>query len=86
VPNGRETLAALGQSRFDLLLLDVNMPELDGFQAIRVIREHEKTSGDHLLIIALIKVHRYASETNAMIEKLQKQLATKQEEFSNPRG
>jgi two-component system sensor histidine kinase/response regulator len=53
VPNGRETLAALEQSPFDLLLLDVNMPEMDGFQVVRIIREREKTSGDHLCVIAL---------------------------------
>jgi CheY-like chemotaxis protein len=53
VPNGRETLAALEQSAFDLLLLDVNMPEIDGFQVVRTIREREKTSGNHLRVIAL---------------------------------
>jgi two-component system sensor histidine kinase/response regulator len=53
VPNGSETLAALAQSAFDLLLLDVNMPEMDGFEVIRTIREREKTSGNHLRVIAL---------------------------------
>ena len=53
VPNGSETLAALEQSAFDLLLLDVNMPEMDGFEVIRTIREREKTSGNHLHVIAL---------------------------------
>ena len=53
VPNGSETLAALGQSAFDLLLLDVNMPRMDGFEVIRTIREREKTSGNHLRVIAL---------------------------------
>ena len=53
VPNGGETLAALEQSAFDLLLLDVNMPEMDGFEVISVIREREKMSGKHLHVIAL---------------------------------
>ena len=53
VPNGSETLAALEQSAFDLLLLDVNMPEMDGFEVIRTIRKREKTSGNHLRVIAL---------------------------------
>jgi two-component system sensor histidine kinase/response regulator len=53
VPNGNETLAALRQSAFDLLLLDVNMPEIDGFQVIQTTRELEKTSNNHLRVIAL---------------------------------
>jgi two-component system sensor histidine kinase/response regulator len=53
IPNGGETLAALEQSAFDLLLLDVNMPEMDGFEVIRTIREREKISGNHIPVIAL---------------------------------
>jgi two-component system sensor histidine kinase/response regulator len=53
VSNGTETLAALEQSECDLLLLDVNMPEMDGFEVIQTIRKREKTSGNHLRVIAL---------------------------------
>ena len=53
VDNGKETLAVLQRSAFDLLLLDVNMPEMDGFDVIKTIREREKTSGKHLRVIAL---------------------------------
>jgi len=53
VPNGSETLAALESSAFDLLLLDVNMPEIDGFDIIRTIRKREETSGHHLHVTAL---------------------------------
>jgi two-component system, sensor histidine kinase and response regulator len=38
---------------FDLLLLDLQMPELDGFQVVRAIREHERATGGHLPVIAL---------------------------------
>ena len=38
---------------FDLLLLDVHMPELDGFQVARAIRERERATGGHLPVIAL---------------------------------
>jgi CheY-like chemotaxis protein/HPt (histidine-containing phosphotransfer) domain-containing protein len=51
--NGREVLTLAEQGSFDLLLLDVHMPELDGFQVVQAIRERELTSGGHLPIIAL---------------------------------
>ncbi len=51
--NGRETLALAQERGFDLLLLDVHMPELDGFQVVSAVRERERTSDRHLPIIAL---------------------------------
>src|ERR1700678_1175640 len=51
--NGREVLALAEQGDFDLLLLDVHMPELDGFQVVQAIREREMIAGGHLPIIAL---------------------------------
>jgi CheY-like chemotaxis protein/HPt (histidine-containing phosphotransfer) domain-containing protein len=51
--NGREVLTLAEQGGFDLLLLDVHMPELDGFQVVRAVRERELTEGGHLPIIAL---------------------------------
>ena len=51
--NGREVLALAEQGGFDLLLLDVHMPELDGFQVVRAVRERERTAGGHLPVIAL---------------------------------
>jgi PAS domain S-box-containing protein len=38
---------------FDLLLLDVHMPELDGFQVVEAVRERERAAGGHLPVIAL---------------------------------
>jgi CheY-like chemotaxis protein len=51
--NGREALARANEEAFDLLLLDVHMPELDGFQVVRAIRARERTTGSHLPVIAL---------------------------------
>src|SRR5207237_5074369 len=51
--NGREALALLECEPFDLLLLDIHMPELDGFQVVGAIRERERTAGGHLPVIAL---------------------------------
>ncbi len=51
--NGREALALADTGAFDLLLLDVHMPELDGFQVVQAVRERERTTGGHLPVIAL---------------------------------
>jgi two-component system, sensor histidine kinase and response regulator len=51
--NGREALNFAQVAGFDLLLLDVHMPELDGFQVVQAIRERERVAGGHLPIIAL---------------------------------
>src|SRR5439155_8026969 len=51
--NGREALSLAEEGAFDLLLLDVHMPELDGFEVIQAIRERERSAGGHLPVIAL---------------------------------
>jgi two-component system, sensor histidine kinase and response regulator len=51
--NGREALSRAEEGAFDLLLLDIHMPELDGFQVVRAVRERERTAGGHLPIVAL---------------------------------
>ena len=51
--NGREAVAAWQQESFDLVLMDVQMPEMDGFEATAVIRQAETGTGWHLPIFAL---------------------------------
>ena len=51
--NGREALAALDRENFDVVLMDVQMPEMDGFEATSAIRTREQSTGMHVPIIAL---------------------------------
>jgi PAS domain S-box-containing protein len=51
--NGRQAVEALANQTFDLILMDVQMPEMDGFEATAAIREREKHNGTHIPIIAL---------------------------------
>ncbi|MGO8786945.1 MAG: response regulator [Terriglobia bacterium] len=53
VGDGRKALATLGRDKFDLVLMDVQMPEMDGFEATAAIREREQCSGGRLPIIAM---------------------------------
>ena len=53
VGNGLEALAALETGVFDVVLMDVQMPELDGFAATAAIRTAERSSGGHQPIIAM---------------------------------
>jgi CheY-like chemotaxis protein len=51
--DGRAAVEKYGDGAFDLVLLDILMPEMDGFEVAVHIREHEKASGSHIPIIAL---------------------------------
>src|SRR5439155_25785749 len=51
--NGKEALAAIERHRFDAVLMDVQMPEMGGFEATAEIRARERDSGRHLPIVAM---------------------------------
>jgi two-component system, sensor histidine kinase and response regulator len=53
VNNGTEVLATLSHDCFDLVLMDVQMPELDGIEATMAIRARERETGGYIPIIAL---------------------------------
>jgi CheY-like chemotaxis protein len=53
VGNGRAALERLEKETFDLILMDIQMPEMDGFEATAAIRKQEESTGKHLPIVAM---------------------------------
>jgi two-component system sensor histidine kinase/response regulator len=51
--DGQAALNELAKSSFDVVLMDVQMPNMDGFEATAAIREREKSTGGHVPIIAM---------------------------------
>jgi CheY-like chemotaxis protein len=51
--NGKQALAVFEKQIFDVVLMDVQMPEMDGFETTAAIREREKSTGKHIPIIAM---------------------------------
>jgi PAS domain S-box-containing protein len=51
--NGRKALEALENESYDLILMDVQMPEMNGWEATQAIRKKEEASGAHIFIVAM---------------------------------
>lgn len=53
VETGRAAVERVAQEPFDLVLMDLQMPEMDGLEATAVIRDRERLTGAHLPIVAM---------------------------------
>jgi two-component system sensor histidine kinase/response regulator len=67
VANGREAVDALARQDFDVVLMDVQMPEMDGFEATDAIRTNEQITGRHVPIIAMT-AHAMQSDRERCLE------------------
>jgi CheY-like chemotaxis protein len=65
--NGAEAVAKWRDGAFDLILMDVQMPDVDGFEAAREIRKQEKAGGRHVPIVALT-AHAMAGDRERCLE------------------
>ena len=68
VENGRQALAALEKNEFDVILMDIQMPEMDGLETTAEIREREKSQdGTHIPILAMT-AHAMAGDRERCLE------------------
>jgi len=65
--NGIEALEALEKKQFDVVLMDVQMPEMDGLEATAAIRKKEKVSGGHIPIVAMT-AHAMKGDTQLCLD------------------
>jgi len=65
--DGRRVVEMWDQGEYDLVLMDVQMPHLDGFSATRAIREREQERGGHTPIIAMT-AHAYREDENRCLD------------------
>ncbi|HEX9085824.1 MAG TPA: ATP-binding protein, partial [Gemmatimonadaceae bacterium] len=67
VVNGRKALNALAANAFDLILMDVQMPEMDGMEATAEIRRSEGSTGRHIAIVAFT-AHAMAADRKRFLD------------------
>jgi two-component system sensor histidine kinase/response regulator len=66
VGDGWDALAALARQHFDIVLMDVRLPHLDGYEATKLIRDREKLTGERVPIIAITAQDRTIDEQRCL--------------------
>lgn len=66
VNNGKEAVEAIGQNHYDLVLMDLKMPEMDGFEAVMKIRNLPEPSRNQVPVIAMTASAMSAERENCM--------------------
>ena len=67
VENGKEALDALKRKDYDIILMDIQMPIMDGITAVGMIREMEKTTSEHQVVIAMT-AHAMSGDKERFLE------------------
>ena len=68
VGNGREALSAIALHAYDLVLMDVQMPEMDGLEATTRLREQEAAAGNHRLPVIALTAHAMVGDRERCLE------------------
>jgi CheY-like chemotaxis protein len=66
--DGNKAVECVKNFDFDLILMDVMMPHLDGLEAIQIIRDREKIAGGHIPII-IVSAHDEPGEIRRMLQR-----------------
>ncbi len=66
--NGREAVESVLSQKPDLVLMDVNMPQMDGMEATRAIRKHEVETGTVRTPVVALTAHAFKEELKACLE------------------
>ncbi len=72
--NGHEALSLFDSFKPDLIFMDISMPEMDGKEAARAIREKEKARGGHVPIVALTAHAMEGDDTSILAAGIDKYL------------
>ncbi|CRK46055.1 hypothetical protein BN1723_019891, partial [Verticillium longisporum] len=68
VGNGHEAVEAIKRKRFDVILMDVQMPIMGGFEATGKIRDYEREAGSHRTPIIALTAHAMMGDREKCIQ------------------